>query len=158
MKRGAKHLKRIQKFLAAQDTKEPDELDESITSLQFLTRGWTYGTSAFDLMAETGSVYYFHGGGLLELLMISRNFEATNKRDKIYGVLGLARVPTIGTGHIQSTDQSPHFVVDYSHSVSEAYQHVVKYFINRDRNLDILCVLATHRGPTSSDLPSWVPD
>jgi len=49
-------------------------------------------------------------------------------------------------------------VVDYSKTVSEVYQHLAKYFINRDRNLDILCILSTHRGPESSDLPSWTPD
>jgi hypothetical protein len=43
--------------------------------------------------------------------------------------------------------------------VSEVYQQTAKYIINRDQNLDILCILATHRSPsTSSDLPSWVPD
>ena len=47
-------------------------------------------------MAEDQSIYYYHGGGLLELLMISRHFEATDPYDKVYSVLGLAREPIQG--------------------------------------------------------------
>jgi len=54
---------------------------------------------------------------------------------------------------------TPSFPVEYSKSVSEVYQDVVKYFINRDRNLDILSILLTHRNAVSdAELPSWVPD
>jgi hypothetical protein len=49
-------------------------------------------------------------------------------------------------------------VIDYSKSVTEVYQYLAKYIINRDRNLDILCILLTHRDPGSVDLPTWVPD
>jgi hypothetical protein len=43
--------------------------------------------------------------------------------------------------------------------VSEVYQDTVKFFINRDRNLDILTTLLSHRSETSKDdLPSWAPD
>jgi hypothetical protein len=48
--------------------------------------------------------------------------------------------------------------VDYSASISEVYQLTAKYLINRDENLDILCILPTHRDATSDDLPSWTPD
>ena len=48
--------------------------------------------------------------------------------------------------------------IDYAASVSEVYQYVVKYIINRDRNLDTLCILLTYRAEISSDLPTWVPD
>ena len=73
---------------------EPTAIEfHSIDYLKYLKRAWRYGQSAFGFMAETGSVYYFHGGGLLELLMIGREYEATDPRDKVYGVLGLAREP-----------------------------------------------------------------
>lgn len=42
---------------------------------------------------------------------------------------------------------------DYSATISEVYQHTAKSLINRDQNLDILCILPTHRDATSADLP-----
>jgi hypothetical protein len=55
--------------------------------------------------------------------------------------------------------RTPDFPVDYSRSTSDVYQDTVKYFINRDRNLDILALLLTSRNDQSdADLPSWVPD
>jgi hypothetical protein len=49
-------------------------------------------------------------------------------------------------------------VVDYAATVSEVYQYTAKYIINRDRNLDVLCILPTHHDHNSVDLPTWTPD
>lgn len=160
LKRTARRLKVLRHKIKTGSLIEPAEMNsDSFCNLQYLSRGWRYGKSAFGFMAEAQSVYYYHGGGLLELLMISREFDATDARDKVYGVLGLAREPIDGDSVAAVVDHDrPQFVVDYSQSVSEVYQHLAKYFINRDRNLDILCILSTHRGPNSSDLPTWTPD
>lgn len=165
MKRSARRLQVLQQKIKSGGFSEPAAIDfDSINYLKYLTRAWRYGQSAFGFMAETGSVYYFHGGGLLELLMISREYEATDPRDKIYGVLGLARESIEGDSSTETNrfpegqHEPPRFVVDYSKTVSEVYQHLAKYLINRDRNLDVLCILSTHRGPGSSDLPTWTPD
>jgi hypothetical protein len=98
--------------------------------------------------------------------MAGRGFEASDPRDKIYSVLGMARVPIFNPNVDTNTSSSsshkrniPTLEIDYSKSVSEVYQHLTKFLINRDRNLDILTILLTHRSPSiSSDLPSWVPD
>ena len=92
--------------------------------------------------------------------MASREYGATDPRDKVYSVLGLARVPMTTTAETPAPDlRTLTFPVDYTKSVSEVYQDVVKYFVNRDRNLDILSILLTHRNSSSdNDLPSWVPD
>jgi hypothetical protein len=49
-------------------------------------------------------------------------------------------------------------LADYSKSVSEVYQYLAKYLINRDRNLDVLCILSEYRNAQSYNLPSWTPD
>ncbi|MCJ1368166.1 hypothetical protein MMC16_007307 [Acarospora aff. strigata] len=164
MKRCARRLRVLQQKIRDGGFTKPAAIDfHSLDYLKYLTRAWRYGQSALGFMAETGSVYYFHGGGLLELLMISREYEATDPRDKVYGVLGLAREfmkgDTMESDRVHEGQQEPpRFVVDYSKTVSEVYQHLTKYLINRDRNLDVLCILSTHRGPDSSDLPTWTPD
>jgi hypothetical protein len=100
-------------------------------------------------------MWYFHSGGLLELLMTGREFDATDPRDKVYSVLGLAEVPMTTYRHPDGTSMFP---VDYTKSVSEVYQDAAKYFINRDRNLDIMSVLLSLRNRNSTELPSWIPD
>ena len=119
-------------------------------------------------MAEAGdlrSIWYYHTGGMLELLMAGRVYEATDARDKVYATLGMAEVPLnrrdlisrlVGTR--DEGKERPVMKIDYSASVSEVYQYTGKYLINRDENLDVLCILPTHRDSLSNDLPSWTPD
>jgi hypothetical protein len=46
--------------------------------------------------------------------------------------------------------------IDYSQSISEVYQYLVKFMINRGKNLDILSITSTHRDANSLD--PWAPD
>lgn len=134
--------------------------------IPYLAHGWTCGQPVTKLIGSIRSVWYYHAGGLLDLLMTSRQFDATDPRDKVYAVLGLGRVP-MRTGRRPTEEERrgdggggvPSFPVDYAKSVSEVYQDTVKYFVNRDRNLDILTLLLTARNARSfHDLPSWAPD
>jgi hypothetical protein len=93
--------------------------------------------------------------------MVGRLFESTDPRDKVYAVLGLARVPlenTVQTGEDTAADAACVMRIDYNASVSEVYQYTAKYIINRNRNLDILCILSANRDDLSDDLPTWTPD
>ncbi len=133
-------------------------------AISYLTRGWKYGQPVIRVIGCIRSIWYHHAGGLFELLMPSRRFEATDPRDKVYAVLGLGQVPMTtqkqsktGKEPAQDASNAPRFPVDYTKSVSEVYQDTVKYFINRDANLDILALLLTCRNAQSAtDLPSWV--
>ena len=97
--------------------------------------------------------------------MAGRAYDATDARDKVYAILGMAEAP-LSPRELnprlvwaqEDKKERPAMRVDYSASISEVYQHTAKYFINRDENLDILCILPTHRDATSNDLPSWTPD
>jgi hypothetical protein len=138
---------------------------EKSHALKFLKKDWVVGQS---LLAEAGdlrSIWYYHTGGMLELLMVGRVYDATDARDKVYAILGIAEVPLspreLSPRLVWAQDdkkERPVMRVDYSASISEVYQHTAKYLINRDENLDILCILPTHRDATSNDLPSWTPD
>lgn len=134
-------------------------------ALKFLKKDWVVGQS---LLAEAGdlrSIWYYHTGGVLELLMAGRVYDATDARDKVYAILGMAEVPLkpreLSPRLVWARDdkkERPAMRIDYSASISEVYQHTAKYLINRDENLDILCILPAHRDATSDDLPSWTPD
>ena len=83
---------------------------------------------------------------LLRLLSKARDSYATDKRDKIYAMLGLAlRKDEAGINP------------DYSKSVEYIYTSLAVYFIGKDRNLDILNAVESD-GYRLASLPGWVPD
>lgn len=167
LKRSANRLERIHGKLKLDSNLELENFDSSfINPLSYLVQGWVFGQPIISPGGELRSIWYYHAGGFLDLLMVGREFDATDPRDKIYSVLGMARVPIEGTNtenrrplNITAGEEDIETMkVDYSKSLSEVYQYVTKFFINRDRNLDILCILLTHRDSNSHDLPSWTPD
>jgi hypothetical protein len=84
---------------------------------------------------------------VVTLAAYSSRFEATDDRDRLYGVRGLA------------TDGSV-LSVDYSISVEETYLNFARSFIEHYKSLDIICfasIFFNSHTPGSS-LPSWVPD
>lgn len=64
---------------------------------------------------------------LLDTLIRYRGREATDPRDKIFGLLNLC--------------SHPGFEADYSKTTIEIYQDVTKYIIKREGNLDVLSVV-----------------
>jgi hypothetical protein len=94
----------------------------------------------------------------LRVLNEGVNFEETDPRDKVYGVLGIITSPTTKL-YVESRPdiQRAEFPISYTKSVSEVYQDVVKYLINLDRNLDVLQIFES-RCNRAKDLPLWVTD
>jgi hypothetical protein len=87
--------------------------------------------------------------------MTGRSFDATDPRDKVYSVLGMAEVPVENN---KSVESAMTMRIEYSQSISEIYQYLVKFMINHDKNLDILSIISTHQDANSLDLPTWTPD
>lgn len=122
-------------------------------SLRYLKRHWILGQPLIAEMGDLRSIWYYHTGSLLELLMISRLFDATDPRDKVYSVLGLAQSPLS-----QDANDTKGMRIDYGMSISRVYQYTTKYLINKDRSLDVLCLISTHSNQGSGDLPTWTLD
>jgi hypothetical protein len=84
---------------------------------------------------------------LMRLLSEGRSSFATDDRDKIFAIVGLA------------SDVDPSFLsVDYNKDVLEVYTELAKSFIQRDGNLDILSAVENHMYRLRPGLPFWVPD
>ena len=85
---------------------------------------------------------------LIVLLEQFRHRKATDERDKVYTLLGLTSSSLAQEAVIQ-------VVPDYSKSAADIYMSLTRQYINKRRNLDIIChaTLSNHV-PT----PSWVPD
>jgi hypothetical protein len=93
------------------------------------------------------SVHYRHPVTLLDLLHDCRIFEATDPRDKVYGLLGVAPPDSEATS-VQ---------VDYSKSVEEVYEDLARLILSSSENLDLLSVPQSI-SQFGERLPSWAPD
>jgi hypothetical protein len=118
-----------------------------------------------DLLAVRGSDYevarlmsYHHRGwtddrakllDLEVLLDLTREFQSTDPRDKIYALLGVYYDETVT---IQPQYEKP---------VGFVYSEAIRALIEGKQDLSILCRLGAgigYNGTTETKLPSWVPD
>lgn len=90
---------------------------------------------------------------LIHLLPMSRGLQASDNRDRVYALIGMATDISIAQ-----------FTVDYAKSEEEVYREVTTYLIRTSphgNNLDVLGEAHHFESPKSkskSSLPSWVPD
>lgn len=107
---------------------------------------------------EAGWSCSFH-----DLIVFSRNFDFSDPRDRIYGLLGLHATDR------GWADNSPFVKPDYGASVLECFQRVTEKLLLKQHDLTKqdglsahhdLKVLSNvqHQGGLATDWPSWVPD
>lgn len=82
---------------------------------------------------------------LAALAAYSSCFDATDDRDRLYGIWGIATDTRL-------------LRVDYASSVEEVYLRFVKSFIEYHKSLDIICFASIYSALPGSSLPCWVPD
>lgn len=130
-----------------------------------IRKGWNIFVRATDEPMMNATNYSFHdfiatdaGNNMLRLipsammarctyaLFSMRTREATNLRDKIYGIYGFL--------HKQGVTKLP--PVDYDASIEEVYTTMARFAIENDRSL--LCLVAVLGPECLPGLPSWVPD
>ncbi|KAH6638328.1 hypothetical protein C7974DRAFT_158905 [Boeremia exigua] len=87
---------------------------------------------------------------LLEILELTRDYEVSDPRDKVYGMLGLRmKNPVLRASHFLKPD--------YSLSVVEVYTTVAEKLCFEKQDTDVLAMV--QHGPClAQDWPSWVPD
>jgi hypothetical protein len=92
-----------------------------------------------------------------------RDFEASDPRDKVYSMLGLAKdvyspPPASSEGVSRARDALAK--IDYSKSTATVFKELARYIILHTRSLNLL-VAAIHTAPDAPktlELPSWTPD
>lgn len=88
------------------------------------------------------------GDATLSLLSLVAYFcsnEATDDRDRLYGLTGLCT-------------ENHGIVIDYALSVEETYFRFAQSFMTQHKSLDILSFASLYPAGPGSSLPSWVPD
>lgn len=79
-------------------------------------------------LKQCGEGYQRTDTSLLDTLIKYRDRDATDMRDKVYGLLSLC-------GH-------PGFEADYHKTTTQVYCDVLRYIIEKDQNLDVLSAIA----------------
>jgi len=101
------------------------------------------------LEAARRSVSKEHKQSLLSLLILYRNFNATDMKDKIYSLLGISH--EVGPDAIQIDS-------DYTIDDTEVYKRFTVSILEQRRSLDILSVPRVSKASRVGELPSWVGD
>lgn len=89
---------------------------------------------------------------LLELMFLTRGFQATDPRDKLFALVGLA-------GDVLSSDWE--VTPNYELSVAEVYHRFALWHLTRNRQFGIFSFGRNQDlalSPQLASLPSWVPD
>jgi hypothetical protein len=86
---------------------------------------------------------------LMEYLVLGSDYEATNPRDKVYALLGIAA-------------RNPRFHPNYRMDVKTVFVDATRFVINESQDLAILSAVEDTRDEANlgniDDPPSWVPD
>ena len=92
------------------------------------------------------------GAVILGILALrNQHREATDPRDKIYGLLGLAK-----KFRGEYTWEYP--AVDYSKSVEQIFQEFGEFLLHYSKSLGLLSLAEPSREDGLRKLPSWIPD
>ncbi|KUJ14923.1 HET-domain-containing protein [Mollisia scopiformis] len=83
--------------------------------------------------------------GILDALILGRDFESTAPHDKVFALLNLAQ-------DIEGLD----FKLDYLTSLSQTYQEFATAVAEKTRSLDIIC--AAENSNSGLDMPTWSAD
>ena len=102
-----------------------------------------------DLETFRGSISSGKPQPLLDLLIFGRSSSASDNRDKVYALCGMA----------SDCDQDAlNIIPDYEVSPEEVYKQVARRILMRSSDLDLLSVSRIPCEPSCYRLPTWVPD
>ncbi|KAK5016819.1 hypothetical protein LTR39_001880 [Cryomyces antarcticus] len=90
---------------------------------------------------------------LLDALCTQRSSNATDPKDKVYSLLGVVKNHFLGLPELPT---GPGVVIDYSLSVAEIYNGVVRHIVKKTGSLDVLC--ACQNPERVNAIPTWAPD
>jgi hypothetical protein len=121
-------------------------LDFICASVIQAATGMQFGSTPF-LARLNMAMWYDRPRDLLNLLMDTRSYRATDKRDKIFAILNLC-----------NTGESDLISPDYTKSAAETYTLFTKNYISRFETLDILSAVCDPIWRGRRRVPSWVPD
>jgi hypothetical protein len=87
--------------------------------------------------------------GLLQALLMTRSFHASDPRDKLYAIYGLTK---------DSNSQHLNIQANYRLSPEDVFKTFAITILQRHRNLDLLSVPRSSQDSELKQLPSWTPD
>lgn len=96
---------------------------------------------------------------LQRLLLLGKNTEASDPKDKVYAFLGISSdFSTVPLPRCKGNTSGNLIIPDYLTPVREVYINTVKAIVQMSQSLDILSQVQDEPYREIKDLPSWVPD
>ena len=94
---------------------------------------------------------------LAEILQSSSYSEYSDPRDRVYAILGMTTAYRAFTTKVSSPRTDLH--INYGKSAAQVYSDVVRYYVERDKNLAILCLpICYGQDVHGQRLPTWCPN
>lgn len=94
---------------------------------------------------------------LSDLLRMSRHCEASDDRDKIYGLLGIVRAKRHIKGH-PNPESEYGILADYSKRAEQLFLEVAMFLISEEQSLSALRYCCAETSTAKYRLPTWVQD
>jgi hypothetical protein len=105
--------------------------------------------TAYGTLLREGLKFQNQSWGLLTLLRLTRQYKATDPRDKVFAVIGI----------VTNVDSIPvDLKPDYGLSTEEVYLSVAMHNLEKLKNLELLAHAGTNSTSQNPKCPSWVPD
>lgn len=100
---------------------------------------------------------YYHRGKLWQLqthLALSRTYQVTDQRDKIYALLGISDRSSLVSPVVDLST----FKADYTKSIEQVYTECTVHLVEGQAGLSVLSMVEARSYPAPRPIPSWVPD
>ncbi|KAG2129759.1 heterokaryon incompatibility protein-domain-containing protein [Suillus clintonianus] len=100
---------------------------------------------------------YYHRGKLWRLethLALSRTYQVTDQRDKIYALLGISDRSSLESPVVELST----FNADYTKSIEQVYTECTVHLVEGQAGLSVLSMVEARSYPAPRPIPSWVPD
>ncbi|KAH8820206.1 heterokaryon incompatibility protein-domain-containing protein [Xylogone sp. PMI_703] len=99
-----------------------------------------------------------HMGEWFRVIFPAIEFQATEARDRVYGIVGMLMDSATTTSRASNlSTPNKNMVIDYTRPVTTVYHDLWKFMINQSRNLGPICIFED-RKTVNKNMPSWVPE
>ena len=153
--------------LAVLCPRQPWDPPRNLRTLQHEHRAPRTRFAKLTMDADGGTQYYDrimreYATTILQCCLDSAGFGATDDRDRVYALLGIAKAMTGYASAAVSRDglaeRLPSLAIDYTRDTMLIYADLIKFLINLTGTLESLLLLRSSPAPSHTSRPSWIVD
>ncbi|KAG2345313.1 hypothetical protein BDR05DRAFT_960759, partial [Suillus weaverae] len=93
-------------------------------------------------------------GSIPMILALSRTYQVTDQRDKIFALLGISDRSSLASSAVELDK----FSADYTKSIEQVYTECAAHLVEGRAGYSVLSMVEARSHPAPHSIPSWVPD